>query len=128
MKGNITPRQRALIEALMLDPDTATAARRARVSRTTAYRWMTQDATFQEALRAATDHSINGLSIALVSLSGIAVQTLRDVLEDPLLPAGTRVRAADIVVTNLLRLRETVTFAERLSKLEQEIGEGHDRQ
>jgi phage terminase small subunit len=118
MRANLTPRQRRTIESLLTCADVTEAARQAKVSRDTVYRWLKQDA-FRSALDQAVQESMAALSRNLVALGDKARKALADALDgDSPTQAGTRVRAADIVLSRLLQLRELVSLEERVSRLE----------
>jgi hypothetical protein len=112
----LTPGQRKAIECLMTAANTTQAALAANVNRATIYKWMADD-TFKSALREAEGEAVEGLSRALVNLGDSASSALRDALL-PSQKIATRLRAAEIVIGNLLRLRELVDFESRLIALE----------
>ena len=123
----ITPKQRKAIESLMANANVLEAAKAARVSRQTIYRWMNTDQAFQQALCRAETEALTGLSRSLVALGVKATQTLEQTLSDQGSSAGARVRAADIILGRLLQLRELVSLEERISRLEQQIESKNQR-
>ena len=67
-----------------------------------------------------------GLQVAaagrrLAVLAETALDTVADVMADPTTPAPVRVRACEVILNNLLRYREVVTFETRLTDLEREM-------
>jgi len=114
---NMTPRQRRAIEALLTSGDISEAARTAKVSRETLYRWM-KLADFSMALRQGTQASLESLSRSLVALSDKAIKTLQLALEDETCGLSVRIRAADLILGRLLQIRELVDLEERVSHLE----------
>jgi hypothetical protein len=114
---NLSPEQLRALTALLEHGDKAKAARAAKVGRTTLYRWLREDANFQAALEGATRQALKEFSVNLVRLAHKAAQALDDAL-------GTdqdmqhRLRAADIVTTKLLAVREAVDMEDRLARLE----------
>jgi len=122
---NLTPKKRRAIEALFTCPDITAAAKQAGISRGTMYRWMKEPA-FLEALNNASLQALEGLSRKLLNLGGKAAETLRVTLDDDFIPAGARIRAADIVLSRILQLQELVELNNRVSELERRIN--HDNQ
>lgn len=116
-KVTLTARQRAAIEQLLLTGDVSAAATAAHVSRETLYRWMKKDA-FTAALHDAEADKLDALQRALVSLGERAAQVLRGAMDGDA-PVNAQVRAADIALGHLLKVRELVTLEERVRKLEE---------
>lgn len=115
----LSPEQLRALIALIETGDKAKAARSAGVSRTTLYRWMREDPVFQAALEDATRQALKEFSASLVRLAQKAVKALESALdskEAAHLPQ--RLRAADIVTTKLLAVRELVDIEARLTELE----------
>ncbi len=127
MTQGITPKQRKAIESLMTNANVLEAAKAAGVSRQTIYRWMNTDVAFQQALCRAETEALTGLSRSLVTLGVKATQTLEQTLSDQSSSAGARVRAADIILGQLLQLRELVSLEERISRLEQQLDNKNHR-
>lgn len=115
----LTPAQRKAIETLLTSGDVSQAALAAGVNRATLYIWRRQP-HFQDALKEAEAEAVEGLSRALAGLGDSAAQALRDALE-PGNKITTRLRASEIVISNLLRLRELVDIEERLAALERTL-------
>jgi AcrR family transcriptional regulator len=115
--GDLTPEQLRALVALLEHGDKAKAARAAKVSRSTLYRWLRDDAIFQVALEAATRQALREFSTTLVRLAQKAAQALDDALDSGQ-EIHHRLRAADIVTGRLLAVRELVDLEERLSRLE----------
>lgn len=114
----LTPEQLTALAALIEHGDKAKAARAAKVSRTTLYRWLREDVAFQAALDAATRQALKEFSANLVRLAQKAAQALDDAL-DKTQDMGFRLRAASIVMSGLLAVREAVDIEERLVVLEE---------
>lgn len=112
----LTPAQRKAIETLLTEGSVAAAALTAGVARSTLYRWMSDDAFLVE-LRAAETLAVQSLSRSLTGLGESAVTALKDALA-PGNKTSTRLRAAEIVIGNLLRLRELVDLETRITALE----------
>lgn len=117
----LTPKQRKAVEALLTQGDVQAAADHAGCNRTTLYRWL-KEPTFKAALREAEVTALDSLARELVTLAGVATATIKTVMTNPIAHAGLRLRAAEIVLSNLLKIRELVDIEARLSALEQSIG------
>lgn len=119
MKENLTPKQRRAIEALLTSGNVSEAAESAKVSRETIYQWMKKP-VFRMALQEGTQEALERLSRSLVSLGDKAVKTLRDALDDGSSNASVRVRAADLVISKVIQIRELIDLEERVSRLEEQ--------
>ena len=119
MSKKITARQRKAIRALLEHGDVASAAEAAGVTRQTLYRWRKQE-HFKRALAEAEGEALEGLSRALVRLGEKATETLEQAM-DGAEKESTKVRAADIVLSRLLQLRELVELEERVNELEKKL-------
>jgi phage terminase small subunit len=117
MNEFVTPRQRKVIESLVATGDVRQAAQTAGVSRTSIYRWM-RNPDFHRALKETEAEALANLSRALVRLGEQATQTLQATLADTSLPVGIRVRAAEVVLSRLIQLRETAELESRICVLE----------
>lgn len=115
-KKLLTPGQRRAIEALLTSGNVTAAALAAGVVRGTLYRWMA-DESFIAELRQAEAEALAGLSRSLAGLGDSAAAALRDALGSHQ-KITVRLRASEIVIANLLRLRELVDIEERLRRLE----------
>ncbi len=91
--GELSPKQRRAVEALLSTGEVAAAAREAGVNRVTLYRWLKQPA-FLAAVRAAEAAALDELSRLLVRLGRTAAATLAKAMSDPAAPYPTRARAA----------------------------------
>jgi len=119
-QNGITRRQSRAIIAL-LDPSNGTlgdAATAAKVGYRTLCRWVQEDPHFQHALRQAEADAIEDASRQLVGLQAHAVAVLHDILTDDEAPASVRLKAANSVLDWVLRLRELVSFEQRIARLE----------
>jgi len=119
MPKNLTPRKRKALEALLTSGDISQAANTAGVSRDSVYRWL-RDPDFQTALSNGTQAALQGLSQSLLTLGAAAAKALQVALEDTTAPLTARLRAADIVLTRLLQMRELVDLDKRLTELEKQ--------
>jgi hypothetical protein len=115
--GELTPKQTCAIEALLKEPTTAAAAKDAKISETTLWRWL-QEPGFAAAYRSARGRLLEGTLTALQSASVKAVETLRNVLEDAAAKPGEKVSAARSILEYSLKAREVLEVEERLAYLE----------
>lgn len=121
MPKNLTPRQKNAIATLAAGETVTRAAVSANVSRETLYKWLQQPA-FQRALTETTDAALENVSRRLVSLSDTALETLETAMIDETCEYNPRIRAAAVVLQNVLALGELVTMNQRLTELERKAG------
>lgn len=119
--ARLTIRQTRAIEALLTEPSQEKAAKKAKVSRATLARWLSEPA-FQQAYQEARAKLLETVLTALNAASIRAVKTLMSVMGDTEAQPAARVSAARAVLDNLLRIHETVEIEQRLAALEQ-VGE-----
>ena len=118
--ATLTPRQLRAINALLTHPTVAAAAGVLGVAPSTIYRWLGENA-FRAALAQAEGEAVAAAGRRLAALAETALDELARAMVDPMTPAPTRVRAAEVVLNNLLRYREIVQFEIRLTDLEREM-------
>ena len=114
----LTPKQHQAIMALIVRPSIPSAATSAGVGVRTLYRWLDEPA-FRLALNTALDKSIDAAARGMVALTEKAIKIVETVLDDTELHPATRLRAADLVLSNMLKLAELRTLAQRVSALEE---------
>lgn len=122
-KKTLTPAQRRCIEALLTAPSATEAAKMVGIHRRTLYRWL-RDPVFVAALREAEGEAVATLSRTLAGLGEDAAAALRDALK-PGQKMSIRLRASEVVIGNLLRIRELVDLENRLTKLEAQANENN---
>ena len=118
--ATLTPRQLRAVNALLTHPTVAAAAGVLGVAPSTIYRWLGENA-FRAALAQAEGEAVAAAGRRLAALAETALDELARAMVDPMTPAPTRVRAAEVVLNNLLRYREIVQFEIRLTDLEREM-------
>lgn len=101
----ITPKQLKAIDALLTSRTVSDAALAAGVALRTLQRWIGEDDTFQAALTAAQDQVIDAAGRRLLALQDTAIDTLSAVLLAEDTPAGVKVRAAELALMHLDKLR-----------------------
>ena len=118
--ATLTPRQLRAINALLTRPTVTAAATVLGVAPSTVYRWLTEP-PFRAALAQAEGEAVAAAGRRLAVLAETALDELGRAMIDPTNPAPVRVRAAEIVLTHLLKYREIVGFEARLADLEKEM-------
>ena len=111
-----SPAQRVTVEKLLTCGDVSAAASAAGVARSSVYRWMREPAFVAE-LRSAEAMAVDSLSRSLAGLGHLAASALRDALTDPKM--SIRLRASEVIIGNLLKLRELVSLESRIAELEE---------
>jgi hypothetical protein len=116
-KSELTPAQQKAVAALLTTGTITEAAKVAGSARQTLHRWLA-DPVFQAALREAESEALAALSRRLVTLGESAAAALTDALA-PGRDIRDRLRAAEIVLNNLLKIKELLDFDQRLKALEE---------
>ena len=115
--GNLSANQHRAISALLTEKSVCEAAKSAKVSTPTLFRWLKDEAfnkAYMEARRLATGQAIAQLQQA----SSEAVKTLCDVMKDKTATPGARVSAAKIVLELSIKAVELEDLAQRVEWLE----------
>ena len=118
--ATLTPRQYKAVRALLTEKTVGDAAAVAGIGESTIYRWLSET-QFRSALAQAEGEAVAAAGRRLAALAEGALDELARAMVDPMTPAPTRVRAAEVVLNNLLRYREIVQFEIRLTDLEREM-------
>lgn len=106
------------IAALLSHKTVEEAARAVGIGTNTLLRWMREpefEAACREARRSVLSQAIGRLQDA----SGAAATTMLKIMLDPNVPAGTRLRAAEIVLEQATKASEFEDLEARMAKLEQ---------
>lgn len=109
--------QHRLIAALLVSRGVRAACDVAKVPERTAYRWL-HEPRFQAALSSAEGGQIENAVRRLAALADKAIDELEAVLVDTEAPRSVKVRAAGLVLDQLLQLRELRNTEARLAALE----------
>ena len=117
---DLTTRQQRTIAALLAAKDVRAAAQQAKVPERTLYTWMGEPA-FRAALYEAEGHLIDAAVRRLLHYQDAALTVILTIMADKQNHAGVRLRAAQTVLEQLLKLRELRDIEERLSALEANI-------
>jgi transposase-like protein len=109
------------IAALLSYRSVEEAARAVGISANTLLRWTKEPeftTAYGEARLTVFSQSIGRLQLA----SGAAVSTVLKIMLDPNVPAGTRLRAAEVVLEQAARAGEMEDIEDRVAKLERPAG------
>ena len=120
-RSELSPKQRKAVTALLSTGEVKAAAAEAGIHRDTLHRWL-KEPQFLAAVREAEADALDELSRLLVRLGRTAVATIAKAMSDPVTPAATRVRAADVALNRLLQLRELAQLEARVQALEAAAG------
>lgn len=103
--------------SLLMNKTIYDAAEELHISARTMQRWMS-DPGFQSILHDTQTEFLAQSARRLAGACGDAIDTLLEVCNDLSLPPGVRCRAADLVLSNALRLSEIVSLGNRVKQLE----------
>lgn len=124
----VSPRQARAIAALLEGKSQEQAAAAAGVTSRTLRRWMDdrENRTFSDTLRQAEGEHISATMRRLLVLSDMAISTLAAGMRGN--AAGPAIRAADLSLAHLARLRELHELEARVAELERLAHERNNRQ
>ena len=117
---SLSHKQLRTVRAMLTEKTVTDAAAVAGISESTIYKWLTEPA-FRQALAQAEGEAVAAAGRRLAVLAENALDELARSMADPMTPAPTRVRAAEVILNNLLRYREIIAFESRLTALEREM-------
>ncbi len=101
--------------------DVQSAAQQAGVGERTLHRWLCEDQTFRDALVEAENRVIDATIYRLAGMTGLALDNLEEVLDckfAPIAPAGVRVRAATVILDQLVKLIQLQNLEGRVGAME----------
>jgi hypothetical protein len=114
---DLTSRQQRTIAALLSARNVREAAKQAKVSERTVYTWLAEP-DFRTALYEAEGHLIDAATRRLLHHQDVALSVILTIMADRDNPASVRLRAAQLVLEQLLKLRELRDIESRLRALE----------
>ena len=117
-RNNLTPRQTQALQMILGGSSITQVAQAVNASRKTLYKWIAQP-PFAKALTDERTLALERLSQSLANLSEKAVGVLSTAMDDP--SSTVRVRAADIALSRMLALKDSVEFEKRISALESAV-------
>jgi hypothetical protein len=118
----VTPKQEALIAALLTAPTIQDAARTASVAERTAHRWLHEDDAFKAVYLSARRHALRQATARLACASSGAVSVLLQIAGDKCAPAYARVTASRTILEFAYRAEELEDLAARIAALEERMG------
>ena len=124
MSGNVSklkPKQEEAILALLSNRNVEEAARALKITPRTLYRWQ-NDPEFDKAFRRARRASYGQATARLHQAAGVAVTAVLKIMVDAGVPASTRLRAADIVLSHTAKAIEIEDVEVRVAELERAVG------
>jgi molybdenum-dependent DNA-binding transcriptional regulator ModE len=127
-ENGLTPTQVKAIAALLEKGTVEGAAKAAGVSYITLHRWLNNHDAFQGELRRQEGRLLDAAVRNLAQLQRGAVAAIASALGDKEAPHSVKLRAAEIVFSNLLKMREARDLEDRIAALEALIGQagGHE--
>jgi hypothetical protein len=120
--NRVTPKQEALIAALLTAPTIQDAASAASVPERTAHRWLRDDDAFKAAYLAARREALRQATARLSRASSGAVNVLLQIAADKRASPAARVTACRTILEFAYRAEEQEDLAARIQALEQQMG------
>ena len=117
---NLSGRQATALSALLSEPSIRDAAKKARLSEETLYRYLREPA-FSARYREARRALMENLQARLQAKAEASAKALSEIAEDEGKPASVRVSAAKAVIEYALKAFELGDLGERLKTLEQAL-------
>ena len=111
-----------MILALITCKDITTASEKLGISRQAIYNRL-QQPTFRKRLQSERQGQMQVASSKLTNITGNAIETLSSVMNDREVSAGTRTKAARILLDICLRTTEINDIVERISAIEETLAE-----
>lgn len=120
----LTPKQHKFLTAMLEEQSIDAAAKTARITRATAYKYLDDD-EFRKELQAARRTIIDGISNRLRKLGTKAIETLNDNLTDAEATPATKNSTAKIILEFIYRSHELENVTERLDEMERLLEESN---
>lgn len=120
----LTPKQHRFLTAMLEEQSIDAAAKTARITRATAYKYLDDD-EFRKELQAARRTIIDGISNNLRKLGTKAIETLKDNLTDAEATPATKNSTAKIILEFIYRSHELENVTERLDEMERLLEESN---
>ena len=111
-------KQAAALAALLAQPTVADAAKAAKVSLPTLWRYL-RDPAFAPEYRAGRREVVSHAVMRLQADSAQAAKVLRDIADDTQAPASARVTAARVILETAFKGIELLDHGERIAQLEE---------
>lgn len=120
-RNGLKPKQREAIATLLAGSSVAATADAIGVGERTLHRWLKEDEAFQAELRALEEQVIDVATRRLLNMQTTALDTIDDVLNDDEAGHHVKLRAAGMVLDNMMKLRELRNIEQRLTELEKQL-------
>lgn len=112
MSAQLTPKQLAVLEALLSGSTVSAAAETAGIHRSTIHEWLHQ-LPFKSAYEEARRNRAQAVQDEMHAMAGFALAAMRDTLTDPSTSASTRLRAALAVLKSATNPEPVTRYAEQ---------------
>lgn len=119
--GHLTKPQRLALEAFANGAGRDQAAAVADRTRRTVDRWMVEDPAFKAAVTELSSQAVDDGGRRLALLLEEAIQVFEDIMGGEEVPYSIRLKAAQAVISNVIKLREFHELEERVSALEERL-------
>lgn len=110
------------ILALLTEPSIKSAAAKVDIDESTLRRWMKNPA-FQARLKRARDQSFRQGISRLQAATGTASDFLAKLVDDPVALVAEQLKAADLILSHVLKAAELTDIRERLEAVEQQLSD-----
>jgi transposase-like protein len=118
---SLSPRKRRAVLALVEHGSVVRAADEVGISRQALHRWI-KEPEFSQALREASSNMVEQASRRLTHLMLRAVDALEFVLKSSTSNTREKLRAAELILSHGVRLRELSELESRIVELEHKVG------
>jgi len=119
----ITRRQRKAINAILAYPTLSQASQASGIPYRTLWRWVHENQAFKDALQEAESQVLNDAMRRLLGMQGKAIDTLESILTNPASRQSDRLKAVELALSHVLKLRTATTIEEKLKALQSVIVE-----
>jgi transcriptional regulator with PAS, ATPase and Fis domain len=120
MESELSPRQRRFVAAMLTARTVREAAATVGVTERTGLKYLANPAV-KRALGQALDDALGQATRQVVKAMTGALETLKEIHQDPGAPTGARVSAARAILDAGPKLREALELAERVTALEESL-------
>lgn len=119
-KDDMNPNEKRALVALLTQPSVTLAAESCGLSERTLLRYLA-DPAFKAELSRKQDALLSSITASLVGLASMAIEALRDILEDADATAAVKSRTALGCLSQMRQAIELADLAERVSRLEDAV-------